>query len=293
MNNNFNIDEFLDKLSKKNFGKNLFLFVIGMLISALAFNLVFDRYNIIPTGSSGLALLIANYIPIDISLIIFLVCLILLIMGLIFYGYEYALKMLAVTFIYPFFVTSTTLITKYIDLEDTSLFLLIVIGGAILGLSSGLIRKSGYSPGGFCVIYDLMNQYLHISIGVSTTIINGLLIVASGIINGLNSAIYAIISLLVSSYIVDKVILGISDNKVFYIITDKADDIKNYVISKLGYNVTVINVKGSRKKDVLMCVVASMEYVKLKELAKEIDPNAFFLVVDVYESSVKKICKNL
>lgn len=292
----FDFNGFMDNLHKKNFGKRFFMFVMGMLISALAFNLFYVRYDVIPTGSSGLALLISEFVNIDKSIIVFVISLLCLLLGLIFFGYEYAIKMLAVTFFYPFFISSTTLITKYINLEDTSLFLIMVFGGGIMGFSSGLIRKSQFNPGGFSVLFDLMNKYLHISIGVSSIIINTILVVASGFIYGFESALYAIVSLLVSSYIVDRVIIGISDNKVFYVVTKKPLEVRDYVMDKLHYSVTIIKARGgysNKKEKMLMCVVPTIEYVKLKEIIKEIDKEAFFLIVDTYESSVKKNCKNM
>ena len=155
----------------------------------------------------------------------------------IFFGWDYSLKLIAVTILYPTFLKSTTLITRFIDLENTSLFLMMVIGGAMLGLSSGLIRKSGYNPGGFSIFYDIFYKYLHISIGTSGMIINGILIVISGFIFGMEKAVYAIIALLVSSYIVDKVVIGISDNKVFYIITNKPLEIREYIYTAKLHNI--------------------------------------------------------
>ncbi len=287
----FDVESFVKELHKKNFGHNLFLFVIGMLVMAVSFNLFFDRYDVIPTGSSGLALLLSDFFPIHISLMIFIVSLVCLILGLIFFGYEYALKMLMITMIYPFFVSSTLFITNMIDLEDTSMFLMMVIGGAMLGFGTGLIRNSGYSTGGFCVIFDLMHKYLHISIGMATIIVNVILIVSSGFIFGFLSAVYAFIALLVSSYIVDRVMIGISDNKVFYIVTDKPLEVMEYVNDKLHYDITIVNARGgytNKKKKMLMSVVSTIDYVKLKELVKEIDKKAFFLILDAYESNVKK-----
>lgn len=285
------INRFIKKLNKKNFGHNIFMFAMGMLIMAIAFNLFFDRYNIIPTGSNGLSLLISELIPVDVSIVILVVGLICLMLGLIFFGYEYAFKMLLITLIYPFFVSSTTLITRFIDLEDTSLFLIIVVGGAMYGFATGLIRNSGYSPGGFCVLFDLIHKYFHISIGIATIIVNLLLIVASGFYFGIESAMYAFISLLISSYIVDRVTIGVSDNKVFYIVTDKPLEVKEYIYDKLHYEVTVVNARGgytNKKKKMLMSVVSTLDYVKLKELVREIDKKAFFLILDAYESNVRK-----
>lgn len=287
----FDINSFIKELHKKRFGYNIFLFAMGMLIMAIAFNLIFNKYNIVPTGSNGLSLLLSKYIPVNISIIILVVGLVCLILGLMFFGFEYALKMLIITLIYPFFVSSTSIVTKYIDLEDTSLFLLIVFGGVMYGFGTGLIRKSEYSPGGFCVLFDLIHKYFHVSIGIATIIVNLLLIVASGIAFGFESALYALIALLISSYVVDKVIIGISDNKVFYIVTDKPLEVKEYIYDKLHYDVTVINARGgytNKRKKMLMSVIPTIEYIKLKELVKEIDKNSFFLIVDTYDSNVKR-----
>ena len=285
------LNRFIKQLYKKNFWKNLGSFLIGVCLSAFAFNLFFKTYSIIPTGSSGLALLLTQYFSFDVSILILIISLTCLIIGLIAYGFEYALKMLLMTLIYPLFVSLMAIITGYIDLENTSLFLIVVFGGGLVGLGNGLIRNSGYNPGGFAVLFDLMHQYLHISIGTATIIINLILIICCTFTFGFENALYSVISLIASSYIVDRVMFGISDNKVFYIITTKPLEIMEYIIDKLHYSATLVNARGgytNKKKKVLMSVISTKEYVKVKELLREIDPGVFFLIVDIYESNVKK-----
>ena len=294
--NSFDINNFILYLHKKNFMKNLWTFLCGVTISAFAFNLFYQRYNIVTGGGNGLSILLSNYISVDISIIILIVNLICLIIGLIFFGWDYALKMLAITFLSPLFIRSTIYLTNLIDLEDTSLFLVMVIGGGMSGLASGLIRNSGYNPGGFYSIYDVFHKYFHMSIGTANNVINIVLISLGGFLFGFEKAIYAIISLLTSSYMIDKVTIGISDNKVFYIITDKPMDVQEYVNNKLNYDITIVNARGgysNKKTKMLMSVTSTRDYVTLKELVREIDPKAFFLIVDAYESSVKKKCKNM
>lgn len=294
--NNFDINAFLNDLHKKHFLKNLLLFLAGVFLSAFAFNLFYQKYNVVAGGSTGLSILLDKFINLDISVVLLILNLICLLIGLIFLGWDYAAKMLAITFIYPLFVKSTLYLTNMINLEDTSMFLVMVIGGAMTGYANGLIKNSGYSPGGFYSLYDTMNKYLHISIGYANTIINTILISLGGFYFGMDRAIYAIISLLVSSYVVDRVTIGISDNKVFYIITERPLEVQEYVNNKLNYDLTVVNARGgytNQKKKMLMCVVPTIEYVKLKEIVSEIDDKAFFLIVDAYESSVKKKCKNM
>lgn len=294
--NKIYVNTFLHHLHEKFFWKKLCMFVIGMFLMALTLNLFYVKYNIISIGSNGLAMIISEYVKMDESIIIFCICLFCLLLGFICFDKEYGFKMVAFTFLFPFFVSFTSLLTKKINFEDTSLFLIMLFGGGLLGFSSGLIRKSQYSPGGFNVLFDLCNKYLHISIGEANIAINVFLIVASGFTYGFESTLYATISLLVSSYITDKVIIGISNNKVFYIITKKPLEVRDYVQDKLHYSVITIKARGgytNKKRKMLMCVVPTIEYINLKNIIKEIDKDAFFLIVDTYESSVKNNCKNM
>lgn len=289
----FNI---LDILYKKYFGRNIFLFAMGMLISSFAINLFFEKYTVIPTGSSGLAFLISRVTNIDLSLATFLVCLFIFVIAFLYFGWKFSFKMIPVTIFSPIFIKATTLITDHIDLDNTSLFLIMVIAGVMQGFSVALIRKSGFHPGGFGVLCDILKRKFYVGLGTSNTILNVILIGSSVFIFGLDKAIYSIISLLVSSYVVDKVLIGISNNKAFYIITDKPLEIRDYVMEKLHYSITLIKARGgysNKRKKMLMCVVPTIEYLKLKELVSEIDSNAFFLIVDLYDSSVKKNCKNM
>jgi len=84
----------------------------------------------------------------------------------------------------------------------------------------------------------------------------------------------------------DRVILGISDSKAFYIITNKEEEIKEYILKVLNHGVTIFNAKGgyaTKDQTVLMCVLPTKEYYKLKAGIKEIDNKAFVVVTDAYE----------
>ena len=97
------VSQIIDDLNKKKFGKRFFLFVMGMLFAAMSFNLFFKPYNIIPSGSSGLAFLISYISTLDVALVSLCINIVLLLIGLIFFGKDYAIKMVAVTVLYPVF----------------------------------------------------------------------------------------------------------------------------------------------------------------------------------------------
>ena len=134
--NNFDINSFLKNIHKKYFGKNLLLFLCGVIISSFTFNLFYQRYNIVVSGTGGLSVLINNYIDFDVSIILLILNLLCLLIGFIFFGWDYALKMLAITFISPMFVKGTSYITNMIDLGNTSLFLVMII--LIIHLNTGI-----------------------------------------------------------------------------------------------------------------------------------------------------------
>lgn len=283
-----NIDVIKKKIKDKNTYRNFCEFIIGMLITSVAISVFYKPNSLVTTGCTGLSILISNYIDIDLSLIVFSLSSILLAVSFCVFGLEYGAKNILGTILFPVFIKAASLINRVVNFNNTSLFLLILIGGVLSGIGFGMVKKSGYSLGGFYVIYDILNQKLKISVGKANLFCNIIIIFASTFIFGLNNAIYSGIGLYISSYIGDKIMLGVSQNKAFYIITNKVKDVKEYIINNLNYTVTVVNAKGGysdKKKKMILCVIPTVEYIKLKEVVKEIDKDAFFLVTDSYSVS--------
>ena len=283
-----NVDVIKKKIKDKNTYRNFCEFIIGMLITSVAVSVFYKPNNLVTTGCTGLSIIIANYINVDLSLIVFTLSSILLVISFCVFGIEYGAKNILGTILFPIFIKAASLINVFVTFNNTSLFLLILIGGVLSGIGFGIIKKSGYSLGGFYVIYDILNRNLRISVGKANLFCNIIIIFSSIFIFGLSKAIYSGIGLYISSYIGDKIILGVSQNKAFYIITNKVKDVKEYIINNLNYTVTVVNAKGGysdKKKKMILCVIPTVEYIKLKEVVKEIDKDAFFLVTDSYSVS--------
>lgn len=264
---------------------NFFLFVMGMLLSAISISLFYSSNDVITTGSNGLAIIINYYLNIDLSLVILCISLIMLILSFLIFGVNYGRKAMLATITFPFFVSFSSLLNKVIVFENVSLFLLIVTGAIISGVGAGLVRKSGYNLGGFEVLYDIVCNKFKISYGTATLIVNSVVVILSVFVFGINKSIYAIIGIYIKGAVSNRVVLGISSNKAFYIVTRKDKIIKEYLTNNLGYNITIINAKGGysdEKKKLLLCVIPTRLYTGLKEIVKEIDKDAFFLVTDSY-----------
>lgn len=281
----FDLKELDENLRSRNFYKNFFVFVMGILISAIGVSVLYEPNNIVTSGSTGIAILLKKIIDIDLSLMIFAVCSFLLVIGFAVFGIRYGAKNILITILSPVFVKAASLLNYVIEFDEVSLFLLSVLAGVLSGVGNGLIRKSGYSQGGLGVLYDILNKKLKISIGTASLICNTAIMIFSLFIFGVNACIYGFIALYVSSIVTDRVMIGISNNKAFYIITKKPKEVKEYIINNLKHTVTVVNAKGgysNRRKKMLMCVIPTIEYVRVKEVIREIDKDVFFLITDSY-----------
>lgn len=284
----FNTKRLEKTIKNKNTYYNFFLFMMGMAISAISVSVFYSANGVVTIGSTGLAIILNKYLNIDLSLLVLCLSSILLVLSFLIFGVNYGSKHILGTILFPIFIKSATLINEFIDFKDTSLFLLIIIGSVLSGIGFGLVKRSNYSLGGFYVLYDIINQKFKISIGKSSLICNSLLIIFSMFTFGISKSIYAIIGLYVTIYVSNKIMLGISNNKAFYIVTRKPFEVRDYIINNLNHTVTIVTARGGysdRKKKMLLCVIPTVEYVKMKEVIKAIDDKAFFLITDCYSVS--------
>lgn len=283
----FDINDLMEDIKRKDTPQRYCMFIFGVFLQALTFNLFFSKYNIVNGGSTGLSIIFNHLYGIDESKFVLIVSLILVFLSLFCLGLKKTAKTLIGTLIYPAFIKITSYLLIYINIDSSSFLLLMIYGGILSGFATGIIMKTGFTTGGFNILYQILNKYLKISIGNASLVSNSLIIVFGALIFGIPNAIYAVITLIISAFITDRVILGISKNKTFYIITDKEKDVKEYIIKKLNHKITMINVKGgytNDKKKMLMCVIPTKEYFNLKEVVQEIDKEAFFLITDAYEA---------
>ena len=274
------------KIDKNKLWYRYCILIISLLISSIVFNLLLYPTSLVTGGMNGVAIIISHIIDIDPALIILVGSLILLGLSYLFLGLEQTSASLLATIVYPLFVSLTEPLTKTIVIDTTDLILISILVGILLGITNGLMYKVGFSNGGLNIISQIIYKYFHISLGKTTMVINFIVVLIGGFYFGFNMMLYAFIIIYISGYVIDKVILGISKNKAFYITTSKDKQVRDYLINTLHHTVTIFDVKGGfleKKRKVLLAVVPTREYFKLKEGIKEIDPKAFFVVTDAYE----------
>lgn len=262
-------------------------FVIGVLIVAIAYNLFMVPSKVV-YGVGGVGIILQDLFGIAPSLTILVGSILLLILSFILLGKEKTTSSVVGSILYPIFVELTSNIGNYIDLGNASPLLIVIFGAVISGFGLGIIFKTGFTTGGTDILNQIVAKYAKTSVGNAMFFTDGVIIVSGVFVFGWTRLMYSLISLYIISVMSDKVILGISESKAFYIITNHEDEVKNFILSHLSHGVTVLDAKGGftgKKEKVIMCIIPTKEYFIAKEGIHEIDPNAFFVVTDAYEVS--------
>ena len=281
-----NASNILTKIEKKYKVRRYIELVIGILLVALAYNIFLLPNDIVFGGVSGLAIIVKKIITLNPSTFIMISSVILLFISYIFLGKDQTKGSIVGSILFPILVNLTANINQYINIDTSNILLSAIFGGILYGFGAGLVFKAGFTTGGTDVINQIISKYFHVSMGNAMLMSDGLIVLAGGFFFGITKLMYAIIVVYIIGIMTDKVLLGISNSKAFYIITNEDEKIRDYLINELHHGVTIFSVKGGythKKDEVILCVVPTNEYYRVKEGIREIDEQAFFVICDAYE----------
>ncbi len=272
---------------------------LGLLLLAICYNLFICSIHLVSGGAGGLGVLFNYLFDIEPSLVVFFVSFLMFVLAFIFLNSDQVVSTFFVALVYPLMVKATSGITDIVFI-DTSHVLLIVLFGAIFsGIGQGYIFKIGLNFGGFSVLAKIVNKYTKISVTMVNAVINGIIVVVGGFVFGIVMVLYAIIFIVISRYVSEKIMLGISSSKTFKIISSKYDIIEKFIYDNLGHDVTIYDTYGAYLNDdrkLIMVVVPTSEFLVLREYVKSVDKSAFMFIADTYEvkgqdiSINKKMC---
>lgn len=278
-------DNILKNIYKKNRIVRYAQFLAGVALVALAFNLLILPSSVV-YGMSGVGVMFNSLFNMDPSLVILIGSIILLILSYFLLGKEQTVNSILGSLAVPFFIKLTENIDNYIKISNDDPFLIVIIGAAVTGFGLGLVFKSGFTTGGTDILNQIVSKYFKMSLGNAMFFTDGLIIASSIFVFGWTKFMYSMVSLYIISIMTDKVVLGISNSKAFYIITKNETDVKRFITTYLNHGVTVLEARGGYtgdNKKVIMCVIPTKQYYIAKEGIHKIDPKAFFVVTDSYE----------
>lgn len=275
-------------IRKKDFFSRIVTLIAGVFLLALNYNLFLLPNHLVIGGTTGLSIVFQTIFGWDPNTFLYIATFLLIIISFLFLGAKQTSASIIGSILYPFFVTLTKplaeLLGYYIHFDN--IILLILAVGLLYGLANGIIYKAGFDTGGSDIVMRILHKYCHLPEGKSAFVTQICIILIGGFIFGINNLIYAIIILIIYTNLVDKIIIGISDSKLFFIYTKKWEKVEEYILNELHTGVTILETEGGyskTKNNLLMCVVPNKDYYLFKEVVLEIDPNAFLVINDCYE----------
>lgn len=263
-------------------------FVFGIFLLAMCYHLFLLPNEFITGGTNGLAIIFNKLFNIDPTVFLYISRIVLLIISFICLGYKKTLPTVLGSLLYPIMVTITEPIAlAFLQYINTSQVLIsVVITGFLYGASSALIYKSGFTTGGGDVIMELIKKYAKVSTSVANFSYSFIILLMGAFVFGFESFIYSVIILLISNHFIDKITLGVSLSKVFFIYTNKLSEVKKVITEEYDSGVTILQSKQEflhKKGEILMVAVSNLDCYRLRNRILELDPNAFFVINDCYE----------
>lgn len=280
------MEEVKEKVMPKDIAMKALLFVVGTMISALAFNLFYVPQGFVGGGLGGVAIILNKIFELDASFVVLIGNTLLIILSLFTLGFKESLMSIVGASVYTVFVYLTEDVPQLINFSFDNILLYVIAAGVVGGIGESIIYKTGFNSGGTSILAFVIQKYKKIPLGKLLRNIGMVIIVAGGFVFGYTAVMYSLLITFISTYLVDKILIGISDSKTFFIQTSKEAEVTEFVLKIIESGVTEFDTKGAytnKKKKMLMCVVPTEKYSLLKSAIKEIDPEAFIVVSDCYE----------
>lgn len=266
--------------------KNFSLLTISTLIMAVGIYFFKFTNNFTFGGITGIAVLVAKFLPISASDFSFVVNILLLIIGWIVLGKSFAEKTAYSTILLS---VSLSLLERIYPMSHplTNEPLLELIFAILLpALGSAILFNIGASSGGTDVIAMILKKYTSVDIGKGLMISNLIFTLAGFLVFNVKTGLYSLFGLIMRSALIDNFIESFNRSKYFHVVTSNATCICDFIQNDLQRGATIVNATGAFTGDdkyIILTVLSPSQAVKLRNFIKEHDPKAFLLVSNTSE----------
>ena len=259
--------------------------VAGNALYSLTVVLFLIPSGLITGGATGIALAANRLIGLPVSGVLLLVNVVMLVAGWILLGRRFALSTLASTFLSPLTLAIwEELFQDYVLTDD--LILCTVFAGLGIGVSLGIVIRTGGSTGGMDIPPLVLQKYFRIPVAVSMTVFDLAILLAQAVSSPKEQVLYGIVLVFVYSTVLDKVIMLGEHRTEVKIISTHTDEIRSVILSELDRGVTLLDAEGGYLRQpgqLLLTVISNRQLPRLEKLVHAIDPACFMVVSEVTE----------
>ena len=273
------------RVEPKGLIKNLILMFLGSIVYAASFQFILLP-NSVPTGGiSGISMIINKFTGFPIGTLIIILNIPLFILAWKKLGFKFMLSSLLGTFISSVCIDVFAFV-PYTLTNDP--FLTCIFGGVIYGAGLGIIYRGGATTGGSDIIAKLIRvRYPFMNFGTAMLILDIIIISLYAVIfDKMESAMYALVTMFLSSKMIDLVLYGADVAKLCIIISDHGDAVRDFIFESLDRGVTFLHGSGGfseKEKKIVMCAIRPQQIVELRTSIKNIAPDAFIIITDSRE----------
>jgi len=281
-----------------------------------AYVLFINPYNFVPGGVYGLAIVMHNIFPsIQVGTFGYMFDIPLMITALIIFGGKFGARTVMAAAYTPGFMNFLTQLVyptqEAVESLDPQLLLggnlnlsndLLVacmLGAILTGIGMGIVVRQQATTGGTDIVAMLLQKYAGIKFSTGIffadgfVVMAGLLVIGFGLFldapdpSGWLLTIYSLIIIYASSRVLAYMLDGASYDKLLFIITDRHADLKKFIIEDLDRSATYIRSRGmytDAERDMIFLVISRKEVRRVQQQIKQIDPRAFLVVTDAYDT---------
>ena len=278
------------KLSNKEMLQDTLWILAGNIALAMGVAWFILPNDVLTGGLAGVAIALEPLIHLNPELVINVLTVVLFLAGSVILGKKFAAKTILSTICYPLLLTLLSYLAKNVIAPDTFImdkYLATIYGGALMGIGVGCVFRTGASTGGMDIPPLIINKYTHIPLPTLVLIVDALTVLLGAAVYGLQAALTGILSVWVSSYMINKtMMIGGHDARNVMIVSNKHKEIMDRIHEALERGTTILEATGgysSEKRPVIMAVVAKKQLPELQHLVSDIDPEAFVIVMEANE----------
>lgn len=265
--------------------KTLSFVLLGNILYALVVKLFILPTSLMSSGTTGIALLANHYLNIPISLFILIFNITMLIVGLIVLGKKFAATTIVSTLVYPIALEFFNQVLGNFSMTNNEL-LNTIFAGMGIGLALGIVIKNGASTGGMDIPPLVLNHFFRIPVSVSLYVFDFIILSSQTFYNPPEKLLYGILLILLTSIVLDKVLLSGTTKTEVKIISQKSEEISKEILSDMDRGVTLLHGQGAylkQEQTIVLSVISNRELPKVEKVVRNIDPDAFIIVSKVSE----------
>lgn len=293
--NVMNISFYKDKIFSARWFQTYATLILGSFVISIGYTFFMTPYKIVPGGIYGISTILHYQLGFPIGMAALCFNLPLSLWGVKVLGKQFGLKTFICFLLVAMFADGMPLFLKAcghphpydpFQLHDEVL-LASIFGGVVIGIGAGLILKTRSSSGGTDVLSSILNKLTRKPIGMLQMTVDSVIVLCGLIVfQDWKVPFYSWLTIFLMGKVIDIVIQGYSSDKTFFIVSEKTEEIRNYILTELHRGGSIVPVNGMfnrTEKEMIMTVVNRREVVTLQRAIFKIDPRAFTTIMEAKE----------